>query len=60
MRLKETLEKENRIDHIKNPTGKFLARKDEILNKFKIKQDLLSKAEQMYFGNEIQKMNSLQ
>lgn len=49
--LKQKLDKEKLVQHLKNPTGKFLHRKDEISNKFNIKKDKINQIEELFSGN---------
>lgn len=51
LKLRETLDKNTRIEHIKNPTGKYLVKKDEILNKFKMKEGVLRQIKELFWGN---------
>lgn len=58
-KLLSKIMQEKRKEHIDNPTGILLSKKDEIINKFNIKKSLLSEIENFYFSNQNQKQHAI-
>ena len=52
MALKQTVAKDKRIEHLKNATGTFLIKKDQILSEFKSKNNQLTIIENLFSGNK--------
>lgn len=54
-KLLSKIMKEEKKEQTENPTGILLSKKDEIINRFNIKKNLLSDIENLYFSNQNQK-----
>lgn len=59
MKLNEDLSRRLQVGHLRCFSGEFLAKKDQILGRFKLREGQLAEIRGMFFGNQHQRESAL-